>query len=323
MKKNLSTCLKRWHWREAFTLIELLVVIAIIAILAAMLLPALSKAKQRAMQSTCQSNLKGVGTAFHMYLADNKEKVPFVSMRMTVSGEAFSWDECLQSYLGSQFKMSDSRWRRDWNFSLGQTPRLEKAFICPADKMLPADSTSATWRGVRRSYSMPQHNGGGNAGYNLSGGAPQANDWPPGPANVTGIGLMIRQNQGGLAAPNGGFYVWDSGTSDDTPGDPDFVNHQRAVFSGMILDQPGVIFVTERISQWNYFGDPGWAEVPQANSQYNNAQGLTDATLHGRDMFNYVFTDGHVEGLLRNGTLGRTNTNTGRQSGMWTINAGD
>ncbi|MCM8768396.1 MAG: prepilin-type N-terminal cleavage/methylation domain-containing protein [Candidatus Omnitrophica bacterium] len=68
---------KRREKRSGFTLIELLVVIAIIAVLAAMLLPALSKAREKARQTTCLNNLKQIGVAFYMYAQDFNEWLPW------------------------------------------------------------------------------------------------------------------------------------------------------------------------------------------------------------------------------------------------------
>lgn len=88
--------------RQGFTLIELLVVIAIIAILAAILFPVFARAREKARQSSCLSNLKQIGTALMMYADDNDQT--YLRVHGSLPGnpghdEVLPWYPSLQPYV--------------------------------------------------------------------------------------------------------------------------------------------------------------------------------------------------------------------------------
>jgi prepilin-type N-terminal cleavage/methylation domain-containing protein/prepilin-type processing-associated H-X9-DG protein len=130
----------------AFTLIELLVVIAIIAILAAMLLPALAKAKKRAMGISCMSNTKQLAIGWFMWTQDNEERILYSWSGTDPNGVPAWCDGAIGSVPDA---INEDLIRNSSTYSYAPSTRV---FRCPTDR------SAFLYQGVSRprirSYSM-------------------------------------------------------------------------------------------------------------------------------------------------------------------------
>jgi len=107
--------------KHAFTLIELLVVIAILGILAALLLPALSLAKDKARRTTCLGNLKQIGLAIRLYAEDSSDSLPVLpDPNPYPNGVGAFYKQLVKSYFGLT----------------GPAKPTEIVFTCPSDRIL-------------------------------------------------------------------------------------------------------------------------------------------------------------------------------------------
>lgn len=143
--------------KNNFTLIELLVVIAIIAILASMLLPALNKARAKAKDVKCLSNLRQVGTYMSLYVDINDGKFPKFQGNLSASNVAWggkgTWQDAL-FYIATNTKLINFR-----HYDIGRpterpedrgTNRPKSIFACPAQ----VSTQLFNKGGVSRHYAM-------------------------------------------------------------------------------------------------------------------------------------------------------------------------
>jgi prepilin-type N-terminal cleavage/methylation domain-containing protein/prepilin-type processing-associated H-X9-DG protein len=248
--------------RKAFTLIELLVVIAIIAILAAMLLPALSKAKQKAVTIGCTSNFHQISLGLNMYLNDFNDKlcdssdifgkefglisgqmaaytfVPPGTAWASVPGGNQNLIYYLASYLG--LPAPDAKLR------------YAKVFICPGfSSFVKADPNAAATWSANILYSLPW--------IDISDGNGGSVNLGPGVSPL-------------VLSPNTPIFGY---------GNPYYPSHKiTEIAAAKSLTDVWALADADQ-KQWNSASPPGW---------YNQ---LPPTPLHG-GVRNYLYLDGHT-----------------------------
>ena len=316
-----------------FTLIELLVVIAIIAILAAILLPALAKAKSRALRMQCMNQMKQLDLGINLFVADNSEMFPPAGYQATAG--VLAWDSWIYPYIGGSSSLSVDQAKNGIyaedpadGAALGWATGL-KIMACPADNFQKISwmyGPDGSLQFSTRTYAMN------------SAGSAYAGDFQVDPQNGTyPLPDLSQPNRHGV-----GIY-WQSPSA----ATPDW--SARGYPTSVVRDPSGTILLCELANSQGCMGNiwpcnclgpqPGvanWAGLYQidpaaptdaaklAAGGYSEGQLLYKAH---NNRFNYAFHDGHVETLRIEDTLGSASgpplVRIQNPKGMWTVVPGD
>ncbi len=282
-----------------FTLIELLVVIAIIAILAAMLLPALSSARNKAWRVQCASQQHQLGIGFDLFAADREDRYPPAGHGISDTLQ-LSWDSWIHRYIGGTAPESVLI------NALTPTAFAPKILKCPADRM-PTLESDPQWGwvnyGMRRTYAMNSVGPNWGSDWQVPAGSSLPDLNVPG---RHGVGIYW---QGGGTKPN-----WDA------KGYKVSVVVQPAT-TIILAEEPNIQNAAGNIWPCICNGPQGAGDLyqldpdPSAKNFGNNQYGIRSRR------FNYLFHDNHVAPLRIEQTVGMGTVTA--PAGFWTEVAGD
>lgn len=273
--------LRQAHCRQgkyrAFTRLDLCV--SITSAILVIILVLFNLLGERGRILRCTHNLKKMGQAFHGYAGEHEGAFPPASSLLTGT----SWDTAIKPYLRPDlFKTNSTYAKRELD------REVAASFLCPSDNV---------HRPRPRTYSMSGHDM-----------LPQ--NWPPGPDNATGVGL-----------------VWDIKTVNTLFGEDGWerATKNRSFLPSVKLsdvpDPANTLLLTENVMPQNQVGGILGATVRGVRQQVMGFNGNREQFHHG--CFNYLMADGHVE-LLSPFKIGNAGSYDSIVPGdIWTIKAGD
>ncbi|MEI8288535.1 MAG: hypothetical protein WCH99_03625 [Verrucomicrobiota bacterium] len=262
---------------RAFTRLDLCVVVVVSAGLLG--LAGLTFTGERGRIAQCKYNLKKIGQGMQQYAAEHEGALPPASSSIT----GVTWDQLLTSYLRPDLVVSNSAYAKR-QLKIAVAGR----FLCPSDSLV---------RPHPRTYVMTGHD-------------MQPENWPPGPENATGVGLVWDKMNANKLLENS---EWNQATTNR--------NLLPQVKLSWLPAPANTLLVTELVRPDNVYESQRVTTVGSARQQVEQFRGDRAQFHHGR--FNYLMADGHVELMspFQTGNAGAYDAD--RPADIWTIKAGD